>query len=238
MAFDSKYTKQVVNDIFEWDVVNWSSALPLWAKALESKEKSGQAIEIGGRRGGLSLFAALEGYDVSCTDLESSESSAKPLHESHGIATKVDYRALNATDWNELEKYDVILFKSVLGGIGRDDNKAAQLQAIQNMKQALKPGGLLLFAENLDGSKGHQFFRRRFTKWGAYWRYMSYSEIEECLGDGELELRRFGFLGAFGRNEWQRRLLGKVDRMVFSRVVPEGWKYGVAGSYRKPKNND
>jgi hypothetical protein len=49
----------------------------------------------------------------------------------------------------------------------------------------------------------------------------------------EKNLRAIGFAGTFGRNEAQRNLLALGDKLVFERLVPESWKYIVAGVARK-----
>jgi len=41
-----------------------------------------------------------------------------------------------------------------------------------------------------------------------------------------------GFLGAPGRNEQQRNVLGAIDRKL-DPVVPEGWRYVMIGIARK-----
>ena len=48
---------------------------------------------------------------------------------------------MNAVELDAVEEYDVICFKSVLGGIGYGGNKAAQETAVRNLYRALKPGG-------------------------------------------------------------------------------------------------
>jgi hypothetical protein len=44
-----------------------------------------------------------------------------------------------------------------------------------------------------------------------------------------LEYHTFGFAGAFGRSEPQRNFLGTVDQTLLDRIIPEAWRYIIAG---------
>lgn len=161
---------------------------------------------------------------ITCSDLSDPRGSASPLHKRYGVEDRITYAAVDATKLDACEVYDVICFKSVLGGVGHHDNKAAQETAIHNCYRALKPGGHLVFAENLTSSPMHQFLRRRFNAW-SYWRYVTVEEtLDFCRDFSKVEHRCFGFLGTLGRTEGQRAFLGRIDR-VFDRFLPEGAKY-------------
>ena len=61
------YTQELKRDIIEWDIVNW------W-RFIEFIDQSGiefegkKILDIGGRNGGLSLYCALRGGTVICSD--------------------------------------------------------------------------------------------------------------------------------------------------------------------------
>jgi hypothetical protein len=61
---------RLIEDIIVWDIVNWSSFLPFCEQFLDSDPAGKQALEVGARGGGLSLYLALKGYEVLCSDLE------------------------------------------------------------------------------------------------------------------------------------------------------------------------
>lgn len=126
----------------------------------------------------------------------------------------------------------MICFKSVLGGVGHHDNREAQQTAIHNCYRALKPGGHLVFAENLVSSRMHQALRKRFNAW-TYWRYITVAEALAFCGEfSQVDYRCFGFLGTFGRSERQRNILGRVD-CCFDRFLPENQKYIISVVARK-----
>ena len=142
------------------------------------------------------------------------------------INWRIIYENIDATKIPYENYFDVIIFKSILGGIGRNDNKEIQQNVIREIYKALKPGGKLLFAENLCATRLHSLFRNKFTNWGSSWRYLSLKEMNEFLSDFlSFAIETTGFLGVFGRSENQKRFLGKTDRALFNAITPSSWKY-------------
>lgn len=229
--------KEFYRAVVEWDTINWAAAVDFWHINARLRSQTLNILEIGARNGGLSLlFAKLNNSDkttITCSDLNSPKDNAQVLHHQFNVEQKITYKALNALDLNETNVYDIICFKSVLGGIGHDDNPEAQKKAICNIYRALKPGGYLLFAENLIASRLHQLLRKRFVPWGSSWRYVSIAEILLfCNMFSHIEYKCLGFLGAFGRTEKQRCILGLIDR-YFDRFLPDNMKYIISVAAQK-----
>jgi SAM-dependent methyltransferase len=188
-------------------------------------------LEIGAREGGISLWLALKGYYVLCSDLTQTAELARPLHARYGVEDRITYMDIDATRIPFENKFDVVVFKSILGGIGRNDNAELQRRVIRQLYKSLKPGGLLLFAENGRASRLHRFFRRRYTKWGSDWRYLTREEISGFLTPfTSAEIRSTGFAGVFGRNEKQKIFLSWIDKVFFNALVPTSWNYILYGS--------
>ena len=208
-----------VQDFVEWDIVNWGKAIQFWEKELEFTNEY-KCLELGSNRGGLSLWLGLKGMEVICSDLESPLTSAKALHSKYE-QLNINYEAINAMEIPYENEFDLIVFKSVLGGASRGDNQENKQLVLDQIYKALKPGGKLLFAENLVASNFHQFFRKKFVKWGNDWNYLKLNELEGLLKKySGLNYKTAGFFGAFGRNEKQRQFLGKIDNLaekLFSR---------------------
>lgn len=223
-----EWTKEFRRDVVEWDTVNWSRAIDFWNVDGLLAAGASRVLDLGARGGGLSLLfaqrAASNDIKVVCSDLTEPSKTAGSLHQKYGVTDRISYAAVDATKISESEAYDVICFKSVLGGVGYQDNKEAQRIAIQNCYRALKPGGHLVFAENLVASPLHQALRKRFNAW-TYWRYVTVDEVQEfCRDFSKVDYRCYGFLGTFGRSVGQRDLLGRVDT-CFDRLLPERAKY-------------
>ena len=226
-------------DIFEWDVINWSRALASWEARIGTDLSGARALELGSRNGGLALWLALRGATVVCSDRDVPGDRAHALHRRFGVHPRITYGAVDATMMSFDREFDVIAFKSVLGAMGSQGQLTRQRVALSKMHAALRPSGTLVFAENLAASFIHRTSRQYGISWGRRWRYISEGELCELLVPFDrAEFSTVGFLGAFGRTERQRRVLGRLDRR-FDRAIPSSWRYigiGVAskGSWRSP----
>ena len=214
-------TSTLCRDILEWDVRSWKKALLCWDAAL-SGAGGGRVLEVGARHGGLSLYFALRGFEVTCTDIDGPTENAHQLHERYGVADRITYGKNDATAMPfEDEQFDVVGCKSVLGGIGHDDNVAKIRQAIAEMHRVLRPGGMLLFAENLRASALHCWLRQRFVRWGRSWRYITHEELPGLFARfSRLDAAYYGFFAAFGKTEWQRTLLHGLDVLANPLISP------------------
>lgn len=219
-------TKELAKDIIQWDIKSWSKALLYWDKNIDWNTVQ-NGLELGGHSGGLSLWLALKGKKAVCSDLKDVKDKAEQLHLRHAIPSSlIIYQDIDATNIPYENHFDIIVFKSIIGGIGSGNNYEIQQQVFKEIYKALKPGGKLLFAENLIASPFHQRLRRRFVKWGNSWRYLSINEMKELLSEfSSYEIKTTGFLGTFGRNERQRNFLATVDQLLFNKVCPDNWKY-------------
>jgi SAM-dependent methyltransferase len=218
----------------EWDVRNWATAPEFWARHTTQDIRRCEALEVGSRHGGLSLWLAQLGANVLCTDLEGPTDRARTSHEAAGVAHRIRYASLDVTDVSYADRFDVVMFKSVLGALGGEDRLATQAHAVAQLHRALRVGGELFFAENLAASPAHRFLRRQFVGWGRRWRYVSIPEMLGFLSPfREVTYRTVGLCGALGRNNRQRALLGAVDRAFLDRLVPESWRYIMIGVARK-----
>lgn len=224
----------LVNDIFEWDVENWSKSILFWESTSTNLLPKYKALEIGARNGGLSLWLGMKGIQVVCSDIDFPTDKAKKKHKNYGVSDLVRYKKVDALQMPYENEFDIIIFKSVLGGIGRNNNSDNIVAALENIHKALKPGGELLFVENLKGSPLHQFFRKKFVKWGGSWNYQS---IDSLLSSSKkfssLKYQTKGFLGAFGPNEKIRKIFGKIDTLIFDRITPQNWRYIFIGVAKK-----
>jgi SAM-dependent methyltransferase len=221
-------------DFLEWDVRNWSVALEFWRARTRLDLGRCEALEIGSRHGGLSMWLALLGARVVCSDVGPPSERAVRKHADAGVTRLVRYQIIDGTSIPYSGRFDLVVFKSVLGAIGRAGGLAGQARAVREMHKALKPGGELFFAENLVASPVHRYFRRRFVRWSASWRYVSIGEMRSFLAPfRDVAYRTVGFAGAFGRTSGQRSLLGSLDRALLDGLVPERWRYVIAGVARK-----
>lgn len=222
-----------MNDIIQWDVATWSRALEFWEEHVDWS-KVHHCLELGGRQGGLSLWLAQKNKQVICSDLHDASKTALPLHQKYGVTEHITYEDIDATAIPYENTFDLIVFKSIIGGIAAVNGIQSQQQVFDQIRKALKPGGVLIFAENTIASPIHQFARKKFNQWGSYWRYISINETKTFLSAySSYELAATGFVATFGRSEKQRRMLATLDNCCFNILLPESWKYTVYGIARK-----
>jgi SAM-dependent methyltransferase len=225
--------KDIIKDIIQWDIKAWSKALSYWNCNVDWN-KVNIGLELGGREGGLSLWLALKGKRTICSDLTNVKSTAEKLHSLYNVSSVINYQDIDATTIPYENYFDIIVFKSIIGGIGSHNNFENQKKVFNEIHKALKPGGKLLFAENLVASPFHQKLRKAFVNWGKSWRYVSLNEMEVFLKDfSTYDLKATGVLGTFGRNERQRNLLSTIDQLILNKVCPSSWKYIVYGIAEK-----
>lgn len=224
-------TQAMLNAFFDWDVVNWSKALPLWSSALPEQLHGKCAVEIGARSGGLALWLALRGARVVSGHFRGEAEQARSLHLRYGVSDRVSYEQIDVTSLGHECEFDVVVMKSVLGGVGAFGRQDRQQLAVREIYKALRPGGIFLFAENLRSTRLHDLVRR--TKRGETWRYPTVEEFSEMLGVfDEVAWQTHGFLGMFGFNERQRTALGRVDGWLCP-VLPARFRYLMYGVARK-----
>jgi len=223
----------LMKDIVGWDVRTWSKAFRFWESTVGNPREVLDCLELGAGPGGPSLWLALQGHHVICSNNSATKQHALPLHSKYSMHTRIDYQDIDAQNIPYENRFDLIVFKSVLGGIGPDGKATLQTQhvAMRQILKALKPGGRLLFAENIRGSVLHRLARAVAYKMRrACWRFMTLAETREFLsGFRSYELHTTGVLAMLGVNESQRNALGAVDDLALNRITPASWQYLVYG---------
>ena len=223
--------RELMGDILEWDVRNWSRALAFWdgeARAIAAEKPGFSVLDIGARGGGISLYWALLGADVLCSEITGEFDQARALHAKYGVADRVRYEALDAA--NVLDKpfpyreaFDVITFKSVLGGVGvGDDTLFNQVAMFENIYNALKPGGRLFFCENLIGSPLHMRARAMLTDHVGSWHYVTVGKALALADRFEsVDYRTFGYFGLFARSGALSAAASALDARIEGFTKPQ-----------------
>jgi SAM-dependent methyltransferase len=168
---------------------------------------------------------------VICSNDLTAADRASAMHRKHGVTANVTYQNIDATSIPYENRFDIIVFKSVLGGIHAEGFASQQL-AMAQIHKALKPGGRLLFAENLVGTPLHAAARAlAYRRRGITWRFLTLAEIELLLQPfAAHEWHTTGVSAMFGLYEAQRDLLARFDTWVLNMVTPPRWRYVVYGT--------
>lgn len=222
----------LMRDIVGWDVRTWATAIQFWDDELGEPSPPLECLELGAGPGGPSLWLALKGQRVVCSNWANTEADASPLHRRYDV-TSISYEDIDAKSIPYENHFDLIVFKSVLGGVGSDGG-ASQREAMGHILKALKPGGRLLFAENIRGTIFHRMIRAFANRRRrASWYYMPLRELTALLGGfAEVRVHTTGATAVFGFTEGQRRALATLDRVLVP-ITPGRWRYMAYGVARK-----
>lgn len=161
-----------------------------------------------------------------CSNLKLPDEKTKKIHHKYNCQPYIAYEAIDATNIPYDNHFDFITFKSILGGIP-GDGREVKIKTINQIHNSLKPGGKLLFAENLSASIFHKILRCWFgTK---DWNYLKLDDLDFVFSSfSHVRYTTVGFFGCLGRNERQRILLGKLDK-YFDWMIPQKWRYIIIG---------
>ena len=224
--------KQKLIDYFEWDVYTWSRSISCWNKffLINPLNANAIALEIGGRRGGLSLYLAKElSVSTICSDIYNPAEKARDLHLKYSVQNLITYDKQDCLNLSFPDcSFDVIIFKSVIGALGSPE---AQERAISEIYRCLKPGGVLLFAENAKSTCLHNFLRKKFNEWSAnYWYYPSFNEMNSYLSDfSQIEIHSNGLIAIFFKNRYLKKIAEILDTFLV-RISPVKFHYVIFGT--------
>lgn len=220
-----------VNDIIEWDILNWSQLIKYWTPVLDSLPRNSKVLAIGERNGGLAAWLALMGFDVVCTDREYPTEKAKQLHSRLGIGHKITYEKLDIVncDW-EPGTFDVIVAKSVIGGLKADPrdrltrNFQVQQSAVDNIHNLLKDKGYFFSAENMQGSWFLKQLKKLKNK-DRGWRYLNWDELQSLYKKFEsTKVDAFGVLPTAFASGAVNKICFLINKCLFG-ILPRGYKY-------------
>jgi ubiquinone/menaquinone biosynthesis C-methylase UbiE len=225
-----KLTSTNRSDIIQWDVENWSKCLEFWDDSIDLKSPK-KVLAIGEREGGMSLYFALNGHEVICSDYNTMPDTTKIIHQDYAVSerisyAKIDMKAIDLAD----ESVDIVVFKSVIGALGDAQDQA---KAVSEIYRVLKKDDVFLFAENLTGSKIHRYLRKKFVSWGERWRYVTAKEMSDWGSRFQTRsTQSYGVIALFGRSEKQRKFLAHLDRFL-TPITPSKWRYILFGVFKK-----
>ena len=135
----SNYLKWKKYDNFiDWDIPNWSRALQYLDKHRHTEFYGKKVLEIGSGYGGLSFWAASNGAKVLCSDIVAPSEVAINMAKKYKIKN-IKFEKLNVLEMLYRDEFDIVLFKSVLGGISRSNNFSELKRIMYGIHDVLKP---------------------------------------------------------------------------------------------------
>jgi ubiquinone/menaquinone biosynthesis C-methylase UbiE len=219
----------VRREVVQWDVPTWWRPMEYFGEVVRARALQGKSVlELGARDGGTALYLAkFHGMSVVATDIDPIQSKCRALHERHGVSDLITYDVADATNLQfDDASFDAVVIKSVLGGIAAAAGTQAMARAADEMRRVLRPGGVVLFAENLSASWFHRKARSA-RAWSGEWHYPSLAEIESVFSRvGPPELKTTGFSAVFVPESFPRlkQVAASIDKCT-ERLVPRSWQY-------------
>ncbi|MBX9602036.1 MAG: class I SAM-dependent methyltransferase [Bryobacteraceae bacterium] len=188
-------------------------------------------LAVGERGGGVSLWFALRGYQVVCSDLGGPADSARRLHCAYGVSDRVQYESIDVfAISHRSEEFDIVVSKSVIGGLKlvyKDPSTRTlenQSRAMREIHRVLKPNGVWLGAENMQGSLIHRRLRT-MSKAKVGWRHLAPSDWPELLAPfSHREIQYFGYIPTLFRTPALNWLAHSANRTL-DPVLPRNHKY-------------
>lgn len=221
--------RTLLKDIIAWDIPAWSKAVKYWQENVDWGNVD-NCLEIGCGAGGISLWLALQGKQVVCSNIRNTEENASHLHKKYSVTDKISYQDIDAIEIPFESHFDVVVMKSVLGSVGEQQDMKIKEKVLEQIYKALKKGGYFLFAENLVATPLHTYLRNHFVPWGRTLKYFSINEIDNfLLNFATYKFELTGVIGSFGRSEFQRGILGEIDHYLLNKFTPDSWKYMAYG---------
>jgi ubiquinone/menaquinone biosynthesis C-methylase UbiE len=225
---------KLLHDIFDWKAASWNRLFREILLSVEFSPTGKTVLEVGAHKGGLSLFFSLLGCSVICSDVNvESMSRAKQLHSGWGRCCSymaMDVRTLPLRS----ESLDVVIMKSVLGGVYSCDGENAAIESIWEAYRVLKKGGLCILLEQLRGDPLSCWIRsRKFP--ARNWHYFRKEEFDQANSANlvkefeKVKLKCLTFFShileqKFSPNSILVRAACIVDQMV-ERFVRDNWKH-------------
>lgn len=223
-------------------MLNWSKVLEFWKSAIQemSNKEHGRVLCLGERDGGISLWFALQGYTVVCSDIHETTNEAINLHDRYNVKNNITYEAIDIYRIPYPDNYfDMVACKSVIGGL-KLNNKDASTRSLENQKHAvdeirrvLKQDGFFLGAENMQGSLIHHWIRKLKKGEKIGWRHLQLREVEWLFNSfKDVKYKPFGFVGTFYKYNFLNTIFSRIDR-ILSAVLKRDWLYITFISARK-----
>lgn len=237
--------RPLIEDCCGWNRRTWADAVGFALSELPQDLCGRTVLEIGaGRYSCLAPVFARLGASVSCSYYgqgrqEVENGQLRAVSEKYGIGnitvTEVDIHEITGV-------YDIIVLKSVLGGICRGEERGRLRTVICGLLDHLTDDGVIV---TIDNGRIEPFIKlsQRFGAGRNRWSYFSREEIQGALAGLVFEMRGFGFL-SFGAmrflfsRDWgaleilndaihgiDRQLLRHVrlsDRAVIATVIRKG----------------
>ncbi|HYG86189.1 MAG TPA: hypothetical protein VD978_08010 [Azospirillum sp.] len=188
--------RPLIEDCCGWNRRTWADAVAFAVSTLPKDLHNKSVLEIGaGKYSCIAPAFAAMGANVFCSYYR------QPRHEIENgrlryISEKYGIRNISLLEvdiHNVTGVYDIIVLKSVFGGICRGDDCGKMRTVVKGLMEHLADDGTILTMDN--GYVGPFIKLSRMFGAGKHrWTYFKQEDIQNHLADYDIETRGFGFL--------------------------------------------
>lgn len=227
---NKKFDKEIIKDTIGWDILNWSKSLSFLCEKVDLT-KIDNALELGGGESsaGYSLFLASKKIKTIFSNYDDSFENALKIHKKYAFSKYIQYEKIDALNIPYKNHFDLVVFKSMLGGIIRQQDLNVGNIVFNQIYNSLRKGGYLFFAENLKSTQLHSFLRKKIThgRGEKPWRYLTLNQIIAIAKSNfkDIDFTTKGFLGCFGYLESQKNILSIIDSIFLDKIIPNKYNY-------------
>jgi hypothetical protein len=217
--------RALIEDCCGWNKKTWADAIEFAISALPDDLRSKTILEIGASdRSTVAPIFAARGARVYCSYYSKPPGLIENAHLKY-IRTKYHLTAMIPTFEASIAeitgRFDVIIMKSVLGGIFRNDDYDAIGGMIHKLlRDNVSDDGFILTVDNGYIGPFHQLRRYRGTG-GKSWSYLARDRLAASLAGLDVTMQGFGYLNVasaslqFGRHcEFLNTLVYYWDKAI------------------------
>lgn len=190
--------RRIIEDSCGWNKKIWADAVEFALNFCTKYDNKTKVLEIGASEySALSPIFSSIGYDVMCSYYDQNAYQAiingclPTVINKYGL-TLPKLVQLNA--WEIKNKtFDIIILKSVIGGICRNDDYTLISNLIAKLYASLKPNGILITIDNQENYIAN-CFRNLFGAGNSKWTYLNKDKLAMKLTPYHYEQKGFGLL--------------------------------------------
>ena len=222
--------RALVEDCCGWNKKTWADAMEFAISALPDDLRNKKVLEIGASdKSTVAPIFAVMGASVFCSYYQKPPGFVENAHLKF-ILAKYGLREIPTLEIDITEivgRYDVIVMKSVLGGIFRNGDYNGIHETIQKLlRDNISPGGFILSLDNGYISPFQRLRRYRGTG-GNSWSYLARSQLGKALAGFDVTTKGFGYLNVasaslqFGYDcEFLNTATYHLDKIITSLFMP------------------
>jgi hypothetical protein len=224
------HVRELVEDCCGWNKKTWADAIEFAISALPNDLRGKQILEIGASdRSTVAPIFAARGAQVFCSYYLKPPGFIENAQLKY-IRTKYHLGEIPTLETSISEvagRFDVIIMKSVLGGIFRnDDYNGIGVTIHKLLRDNVSEGGVILTVDNGYIGPFHKLRRYRGTG-GNSWSYLERDKLAASLAGLDVSMKGFGYLNVasaslqFGRNcEFLNTIVYYMDKAVIFAFDP------------------